>query len=55
MKTRNVTRTVYFSLALLALSASTFAYADADDPPGRPVRIGFLQGSVSLETAGTSD
>ncbi len=56
MKTRNVTRIVYFSLAtLLAFSASTFAYADEDDPPGRPVRLGFLQGTVSLEPAGTSD
>jgi len=56
MKTLNGKRLVAFALAgLLGLSASLFAYADEDDPPSRPVRLGFVQGSVSIDPAGTTE
>ena len=29
--------------------------ADDDDPPGRAARLGYSQGSVSFEPAGTED
>jgi hypothetical protein len=45
-----------FSLALAAaLLAPRPAAADDDDPPGRVARLGFIQGTVSFEPAGTED
>jgi hypothetical protein len=56
MKTFKGNRLIGFALAgLLGLSPSLSAYADEDDPPSRPVRLGFVQGTVSFEPAGTSD
>lgn len=56
MRTRQGTRLIGFALAaLLGWSASRYAYADEDDPPSRPIRLGFIQGTVSLEPAGTTD
>ena len=43
-----------FTLAA-ALLAPRPAAADDDDPPGRVARLGFIQGTVSFEPAGTED
>ncbi len=43
-----------FTLAV-ALLAPRPAAADDDDPPGRVARLGFIQGTVSFEPAGTED
>lgn len=42
-------------LGLLALAALGSARADPGDPPGRAARLGYLEGAVSLEPAGTQD
>ncbi|HWZ61757.1 MAG TPA: DUF6600 domain-containing protein [Steroidobacteraceae bacterium] len=42
-------------LALLALGALGSARADVGDPPGNAARLGYLEGAVSLEPAGTQD
>ena len=39
----------------VALFAPRPAAADDDDPPGRVARLGFIQGTVSFEPAGTED
>ncbi|HLZ51829.1 MAG TPA: DUF6600 domain-containing protein [Candidatus Acidoferrum sp.] len=44
------------SLALaVAFLAPQRALADDDDPPGRVARLGYIQGNVSFEPAGTED
>jgi hypothetical protein len=43
------------SLGLLALAALGSARADVGDPPGVAARLGYLEGAVSLEPAGTQD
>ena len=44
------------SIALaLAFLAPQRALADDDDPPGRVARLGYIQGNVSFEPAGTED
>ncbi|HUK21951.1 MAG TPA: DUF6600 domain-containing protein [Gemmatimonadales bacterium] len=42
-------------LGVLALTVPAGARADDPDPPGRAARLGYLEGAVSLEPAGTQD
>ena len=42
-------------IGLLALAVSMSARADDPDPPGRAARLGYVEGAVSLEPAGTQD
>ena len=51
---------LYFASLLASALAVAFlmpqlAAADDDDPPGRVARLGYAQGSVSFEPAGTED
>lgn len=39
----------------LVLGSTQKAVAEEDDPPGRAARLGYTQGSVSFEPAGTED
>lgn len=43
------------ALALLALGAPGSTQAQQADPPGRAARLGYLEGSVSLEPAGLDE
>ena len=42
-------------LGILALAVAAGARADDGDPPGRAARLGYVEGAVSLEPAGTQD
>jgi hypothetical protein len=53
MKTTALTLLFGFSLAFTF--AADRAAADADDPPSRVARIGYAEGSVSLQPASTQD
>jgi hypothetical protein len=52
MKTNALTVLLGFSLFMFAADR---AAADADDPPSRVARIGYAEGSVSFQPAGTQD
>ena len=44
-----------FCLALMLAAIAPQAAADDDDPPSRVARLGYAQGSVSFQPAGTDD
>src|SRR5882672_3990605 len=54
-KLRRLGAVLLFILATLALSQAAAAQDQQDDPPDRVARLGYLQGSVSMQPAGESE
>src|SRR5580692_11544189 len=51
-----ITFSAALALALLTIALPTRASAqDQDDPPGRVARLGYMEGSVSMQPAGEDD
>src|SRR5215469_13795774 len=42
-------------LILLVFAASTQLFGDQGDPPGRVIRLSYMQGAVSFEPSGEDD
>src|SRR5271165_6711192 len=42
-------------LVALAVLAPVIGFADADDPPSRVARLAYVEGSFSVQPAGTDD
>jgi hypothetical protein len=54
-KLRRLGAVLLFALTTLALSQAAAAQDQQDDPPDRVARLGYLQGSVSMQPAGESE
>jgi hypothetical protein len=52
---RALTILITFCMAILAAGTPTRAQGNDDDPPSRVARMGYVQGAVSFQPAGTDD